>query len=243
MSDFNSTKKRIQERGYWIVNIHPSSFIKSLDIEKKELINKVRENVVSLRGWDYPHCSIENDKKQETYLIENRAESWIDWDVFKEIWRFYTNRQFIHFFCIYNDWYEEMKSWGDISQYKKIKPMTQLDFVEVIYRLTEILQFVKNLYSNKIFDSDIVIKISLHNLKNRYLMTLNEMRVFNSNYYQCRGNEIRIEKKVTKSEIIENSNSMALDIAGELFSDFQWTTFPKNGFRDEQDKLINRQLV
>lgn len=241
MSGFNSAKDKIKSRGYWIVDIHPEELSESLNIKRTELIDKMRENSISLRGWDYPHIPTQNDEKQEIYLTGNKVESWIDWDVFKEIWRFYENRQFVHLFGIVNDWYDEMDGWGDTSQYKAIKPNTELDFVEVIYRLTEIFQFVKNLYSNDIYASNVAISIVLHNLAERYLSTTDRRRFFNSKYYKCRSKSISIERRMTKDEILEKGNSIALDIAEEIFQEFQWT-FPKEAFKSEQEKFINRQL-
>ena len=72
-------------RGYWRINFEPLVYEKKLDNLGvcKEVVEK---NMVSLRGWNYPHFPhrVGNDAGLEPG--SNYYEGWISWFNHREFW-------------------------------------------------------------------------------------------------------------------------------------------------------------
>lgn len=133
---------KIKSRGYWRVNFRPLVFTKNKIEKLFDCRTIIQSSVVELRGWDYPHFPGQNDAKQEIYNCNDYIESWIDWGVFKEIWRFYQSTQYIHFFAALEDWYEEDNFF---KERQHIKPGTSLDIVQTTFKITEVYEFLRRL--------------------------------------------------------------------------------------------------
>ena len=238
--NFEKTLEKIKSRGYWRINVFPNNKKQSLPIpECKEL---VRTSSVSLRGWDYPHIPTHNDAEQEFYVIDKRIESWIDWHLFKEVWRFYCNGQFVHFFGMLDDWYEDDPMLVN-TRYQTVKPGEAMDVLGLLFRLTEIYSFIKNLSANPIYDDGINIEISLCNTKNRKLVLLDTSRVPLSCEYKNFNDNIILQKKlVSPKESEDNFKKFALEDAKHIYQQFQWENPPISNFEEDQNKLIERRI-
>ena len=158
--DFNETLDIIKSRGYWLIHFHPVGQSKMLISTLAECKALAQRASVSLRGWDFPHIAMNdvNDDLQQCYVKGDRVEEWVNWGYFKEVWRLYQNGNSVYINGIYDDWYNE-DHWFSNEITKKIKPLTALNFIEVIYRLTELVVFLKNLINENVYSSDLVLKV------------------------------------------------------------------------------------
>ena len=233
--NIEEVKKRIKERGYWKINFHPIKFIPNLIPSGEDCIEILTNNIVRLRGWDYPHIPREGVDNQGIYPGDDYYEAYIDWDIHKEAWRFYQSGQFIHYRALEEDWMQE-----SVFGYNYIKPGSILEVIMTIYTLTEIFEFLRRLtVGSNVYEEGGIIKIELINMNGRMLKLLDPMRSSLSMSYIARIPEIKIpEKIVTKEDIMNKSKELALESLAHVFKTFGWVNQPMVIFKSDQQKLL-----
>ena len=241
--DFESALKKIKKRGYWRIHFFPA-------IENSQAINRlpeckeiVRTASVSLRGWDYPHYPTSDQDHQELYLSNDRLESWTNFESKKEVWRFYKTGQFIHYLGLYEDWLEEDHWLPANHPYRKSAPGSLIGILDVVYQLTEIFQFLRNLADAEISNKGMFVEISHRNTKNRILDISDPSRGQLMQEYKSRANNVKLERiKLSKDLILEQYLDLALDFIVKFFHQFNWDNPPIEVFAEDQKKLLKRRL-
>jgi hypothetical protein len=237
--DIEEVKNRIKERGYWKINFYPSKFIPNLIPSREDCIEILTNNIVRLRGWSYPHIPSCSADYKDIYPGDDYYEAYIDWDIHKEVWRFYQSGQFIHYRALEEDWMQE-SAFG----YNYIKPGSILEVIMTIYTLTEIFEFLRRLaVGSNVYEEGGIIKIELISMNGRMLKLLDPMRSSLSMSYIARIPEIKIpEKIVTKEDIINKSGELALEFLAYVFETFGWINQPTEVFKSDQQKLLERKF-
>jgi sulfur relay (sulfurtransferase) DsrF/TusC family protein len=239
--DFQSTLAIIKTRGYWKIHIYPNS----TDFVSIEPINKGKEIIrsasVQFRGWDYPHFPTQVLDYQNIYTTGDKVEAWIDYNQFKEIWRFYDTSQFIHLFSLREDWLKE-DSW--LSQkLKVILPGAVLEMTGTIYSITEMYAFIRNLIQARLYKNEIAVEITLFGTKGRKLSIFDTNRMPLIEEHKSMMDMINFPKKVYKIQELETNY---LDLAFEqivyLFHQFNWDNPNIEAIKEDQRKLIERRL-
>lgn len=163
-------------------------------------------------GWDYPHFPTQTRDHQDLYVGDDDSiEGWIDWGQFKEVWRFYTNGQFVHLFGLREDWWEEHAWLDEDHPLKKIQPGTVFEVISTTYSLTEIYAFFSNLVQNLPVE-EVAVEISLIGTKNRKLYVSDPLRAPLFMEYVCRLDKVNLPKKIYKREdLISNFVDLAFD--------------------------------
>jgi len=243
MADFQTTLTKIKSRGYWQVNFYPSQIQENLVesvIKAEELI---QASSIQFRGWDYPHFPTQSKDNQGVYVGENDCvEGWIDWEIFKEVWRFYTNGQFTHVFGMREDWWEEHSWLNEDDPLKKIKPGETLEIISAVYTLTEIYAFLSNLAQNLQVDQ-VTVEISLVGTKNRKLHLSDFRRAPLFANYPCMLDKVNLPKKIyKKDDLISNYVDLAFDQIIYLFQRFNWKNPNIPVIKEDQKKLIERRI-
>ncbi len=239
--DFHSTLATIKAHGYWKIHVYPNSinFIPIEPINKgKEII---RSASVQFRGWDYPHFPTQVLDDQNIYIAGDKVEAWIDYNQFKEIWRFYNTGQFIHLFGLREDWLKE-DSW--LSQkLKEIPPGTVLEMTGTVYSITEMYAFIRNLVQAGLYKSEIAVEITLVGTKDRKLFISDPSRMPLIGEHKSVMNKVVFPKKVYRVQDLETNY---LDFAFEqivyLFNQFNWDNPPLQVIKEDQKKIIERRL-
>ncbi len=231
------TLEKIKSRGYWEVIIRPTRFEKERINDLIQCRKLVEECRIELRGWDYPHIG----NKEPPYCGIDYVESTIDWDMYKEFWRMYQSGQFIHLFGLHEDWFEENRPFFGFSQYSSIKSGSILEVVMTLYSLTEIYQFAAKLAEKNVFDDSIYISIKLHGLMNRELTCFEFGRGF-WNEYICHIDYFPREKEIPIKILLEKNDEIALDETLEIFKRFNWASPPRETFKKDQRKLLERKF-
>ena len=110
---FDTTLTKLKTRAYWRVELYPAEFNANTIADLNDCKSLVTENTVQFRGWDIPHAPIGKDDKQDIYIKDgDRAESWIDWHLIKEVWRIYKSGKFTFLFGLNSQWYDEFDGFG-----------------------------------------------------------------------------------------------------------------------------------
>jgi hypothetical protein len=99
---FPSIVEKIRSRGHWRINFRPLE-ARKIALSLQECRDVVRANAVSLRGWDYPHISNNQDA---LHVRKNSFEGIVDWHDHIEFWRMYQSSQFVHYVALDDDWTE-----------------------------------------------------------------------------------------------------------------------------------------
>jgi len=225
--------QKIKSHGYWFVVIRPLRFekerIKSLD----ECRALVRENAISLRGWNYPHYS-EEIRNGIDYIecATDRQEK-------KELWRMYQSGQFAHLFACNEDWWRE-SSWVP-EHFKRYDPDTILDFVSTLYRITEIYEFASRLAAKNLFRDGLKLTIELRNMKNRQMITTDPARHLGEGYI-CTPKALPKTKTISNEEILGKADELALDHVVWVLERFGWYTPSREVLKDIQSGLLERRL-
>jgi len=240
------TKKTLQSRGYFEVVFEPSLYQEDLLCQGiAECGKKIKELMTSsqvrLRGWYYPHIPTTNTDSQEIpYAIDDAVESWTDSGIHKEMWRMYHSGQFIHRFSVIEDWLKE-DTW---FKREDIEPMKKLDSIGVIYRFTEVLEFIKRLFASGLIKTNGgSITITLYNTKDREVDILfDRMRAGLFGEYITRLETIKLKRNFSEEEITTDAGEIAISLCSELFSKFNWDNQPTEVFTKDQAKFLNRQI-
>lgn len=225
--------EELKAKGYWKITIRPTNHQKDrLTPDKcKKLIE---DNQVKLRGWYYPHVG---NKTSDFFKADNYAESFVDWEDHKEIWRMYTSGQFVHYLAFWEDWLPNYRQNVNFSTNARAGDKVK-SILMTLYTITEIFLFTSRLASKKIFDDKVRISIQLHNVSERTLVVDDIMRYLHDNY-ACMSETIKYEKDYNIEELCTKYDEFALDATAYIFSMFNWDKPDlKNTLKRDQEKFL-----
>lgn len=244
MADFQTTLSKIKSRGYWQVELHPTQIQENMVESVSKAKQIIQSSSVHFRGWDYPHFPTQTRDHQDVYAGENDSiEGWIDWEQFKEVWRFHINGQFIHLFGLREDWWEEHSWLNEDDPLRKIKPGAVLEVISTIYSLTEIYAFFANLVQNMPSVEEVVVEISLIGTKDRKLHISDFRRAPLFIEYACRLGKVNLPKMIYKRDnLISNFVDLAFDQIIYLFNRFNWDNPNIPVIKEDQKRLIERKI-
>lgn len=245
IKNFGTTLEKIQARGYWRVEIYPTSYTDEL-VDVMSIPELIRKTVVQFRGWDYPHkIDHRMENRFDFYAIDgNRYEAWIDWTDHKEVWRFYDSGKFTHLFSLNEQWADDYdESWGPKPWSNREDLKYGVDAPGVIFKLTEIFEFIARLGRALDLD-DVHVKIQIHNVENNKLVVIDPRRADLWDEYVNRSKVITaINAPLNMQELSEQRKRLETSAKAiqKTFSFFSWKA-PDGLISVEQDKLLNGRL-
>ncbi len=208
---------KIRQRGYWQVVVRPLSFVPQRVVDISSLLPMLTKCVVRMRGWDFPHI---DQRSTPLYFVD-----WIgqeaEWQERKGIWRFYQSGQFIYVYSMAIDWRDE-STWWPADQ--KWKPMTLLGVGDTVYTFAEIFEFASQLALTDAGDEKLRIEIKICNLSDRQLYVDSSNRWPFDNKYSTQMQEYPISIEKSRTDLISNHRSYAIESAREFFKRFGWQT-------------------
>ena len=227
--------QKIDSVGNIRVIFEPESYNEN-HFSKKDLRSIIEKSQVSLRGWSFPHIPIEDqENSQRPYSIENGIEFYTAWEKFFEIFRFYQSGQFLAKFALYED------TIGRLND-KVLEPGKYLDFMSTIYKITEIVFFIKNLMESTDINRGNLI-INIYQTRNRQLQAIfspNIIPLYGG--YVCKMGSISITKSFSREKIISDYIKIAREIIKNIFEDFNWMDYSDNVIKTHQENLLNRKI-
>lgn len=231
----NEVIEKINSLGHIKVIFEPNIYKENL-VEKKDLQNILEKSQISLRGWNFPHIPpYDIDDAKAPYSIGNGIEFFIDSNKYKEIFKFYKSGQFVGKFILLEDIISKINN-------MEVEPGKYLDFLSLIYKITEIVLFIKNIVENIGVDGGL-IKLEINNTKNRKLESLFNLMIlpFNSNYI-CHMNQVKVEYKFEKEQILNDVLLISRSLIKSVFDDFNWKNYSEEMIITHQENLIKRRL-
>ncbi len=244
MGDFNTTSDKLKRRGYWKVELFPSTFNENVLGKLSDCKKIVSESSVQLRGWDYPHVPTQEDEKQGLYNIDsNRYESWIDWSIYKEVWRFYKSAKFIHLRGLNEHWYDEFKVIFGENPLPRLSPGTVVDAINAVYVLTEMLTFSYNLINRLDSVDSFNLRVTLCNVKDNRLTTLDPSRAPIHAQVNHTVDIKALGVVLSKADTIDKDRMLKLarEASQNIFESFEWHA-SESLLEEEQKKLLSRRF-
>lgn len=228
--------ERIKSRGYWFVTIRPLKFEETRIPSLTECERLVRECIVSLRGWDYPHIS----RREGVTSGPDWIQAATDWQMYKELWRIYQSGQFVHFFGCREDW------WCDSSltseKTRSVKPGTVLEVLMTLFSATEIYEFASRLAQRELFDEMLQLTIELHGMENRRLTILEPGRTLFDDYI-CAVNALSLPKVMSTEEILGKGHDLAMEHTIWILERFNWRSLHiREILKEDQTKFLERRF-
>lgn len=226
--------KKIKSRGYWKVYIRPFVYDQDRIHNLNDCKNIVSQNAIRLRGWPFPFVARANDETSNILPGDHYYESWIDWDIHKETWRFYQSAQFITLRGLWEDWYKER---GDINYNDNLGEINRLGVFNTLYFLTELFEFLNRLVSIDIYRDKIFVSIELGNIRERELWIDDPNAVPFMEIRRTGATSIKFDRPFSDNEIKENARDVAIEASIYFFQRFDWN--PKSEIlREAQKKLF-----
>lgn len=232
--------RKIKEKAYWDIDIHPTVFEHKRIKSRQEALDIVRDSVVELRGWDYPHFT---DRDGGPYAIQEGIEKNISWENHIELWRMYLSGQFIHLLGLREDRLtDEQKQTISIIQDENQTANKFIGATGTIYTLTEIFEFAKRLSQKGLFGDDVSIEIVLHDIENRALVVDSPGRIPFISPKVSREKQWNMNKTLKVSDLLENSEELAFQEILDLFELFNWLNPPTQTIKDDQLKFLKKGI-
>lgn len=218
--------EKIQGFGYWRVNFRPAT-PPDPQISFQQCLELVRDNAVSIRGWDYPHLSHRQDEEGGWSRGDGFHEAWCDWWGFYEFWRMYKSGQFLS----YNALREDTKDEG--------RPGT-LSILSTIYTISEFVEFAHRLHRAGPYRDGVDIMIELRNTKNRTL-EVGPTRLPFFDRKESSAAAISLQRTLSAAQIENDHQVIAIDLLVELFDYFGWNPTREQLMAD-QAKFYRREF-
>jgi hypothetical protein len=226
--------KKIRSRGYWHVQIRPTTFEEKRVKTLAELERAFDSARVELRGWDYPHAPREGPTRHADYI-----QGAVDWERHMELWRLYQSGQFVHLFAMYEDWTDDPN-----GRYSHVLQAGQLlEVSSTLWTMTEIFLFAARLAEAIKIVPDVTVSYRLHRLNGRQLQTLDPRRVELGPYRKASSelSDYGNTRTLRVTELIASAADLAIDETLALYERFNWNP-ARQQVVDDQRKLIERRL-
>ena len=220
--------KKIQSVAYWRVVIRPTEYDAKRILSLSRCKELMEKSQVVLRGWDYPH--VERIQSGESW-VEDRY----DWEGrHLEYWRFYQSGQFVHHFSC-------PEEFSPLTN-RAPAPDRYLSVENVVYTLTEILEFASRMAKHDVLTPSVEISIQLRGMMNRELTFTHSSRWVPSGSYVSRTDHVSYELTTSEAELRARSQDLALDAAVAIFERFGWFNPSRTILAEDQRKLLERRL-
>jgi hypothetical protein len=201
----------IQASGYWRINVRPA-VVPSKKLSFAECRQVVEKSAVSVRGWDFPNISREENDTGGSMNGDMFVENWTNWGGFNEFWRMYASTQFLAYVALRED--TKLEDHGDPT-------VAVLNTVGTVYQISEILEFCHRLQVNGLYKDGLDLNVTLKNTVNRRLETGKFSRPF-FNLKVTNAPEIKLQREIESTQLAEDHRSIAINICLELFDRFGW---------------------
>ncbi|MEW9122329.1 MAG: hypothetical protein AB2421_06400, partial [Thermotaleaceae bacterium] len=215
----------IKEKGYWKITIKPTHYEENRINTLVECKNLLRENKLSLRGWDFPHLREIESGNRYLQATENFGQH-------KELLRFYKSGQFVYYKSMYEEYMED--------QFQRRVNGKGLEVMSALYFHTEIFEFASRLAQQKKLGEEITVSIDCFDIMGRKLFFYEAARPLFRDYISTIEDASHTEINVGIKELISSSNDLAIESLNQLFEKFNWDTTAVQGlFKEEQQKFLS----
>lgn len=233
--DAQDIQNKLESVGHIKVVFEPDIYLEDR-IPKRRLEDVLNEAAVSLRGWNYPHIPIQDkETSKRPYSIGSAVEFYTHWDKFIEIFRLYQSGQFLAKTSLFEDTLGQLRG-------KDLPPGKYLDFLGLIYRITEINLFISNLITATDIQGGRLF-ITISKTRDRELESIFDNNIMSfMGGYVCRMNEVEVQENFDREKILNQPLIVAREIIKKIFEDFNWKNYSETMIQTHQENFVNRRI-
>jgi hypothetical protein len=209
----------------WEVVAHPSQYVPRRITELPLLKQLIKDAQVSLRGWPLPYIG----DKSETGMFNSGFQGYSDWQDKREGFRLYMSELFVWKHTIPEDLLDRRTEAGKRT----------LDFIVTIYRVTEIMLFLKRLYESFPDVEQVHISIRLIGCRERVLTSSEPVLPMNP-WNESQEANIEWKDDLTVVQLRADSEQIARRVVRHIFNVFNWTNISEDFLIHWQTNLIPR---
>ena len=234
-SDIKEAKNNLNEHlsyykdnnGYIQLIVTPDKYNENFINEYSKIIDLISKSSVSMRGWSFPEIERSfNTNKGVIQIFDEKSFPRI-----KEGYYAFKSGAFIfeRFFT---------------EDLRENKPDNTLDFLSLMYTITEFLLFIKNYYSNFEELKNIDINVNLFKTKDRSLSNVYSPDYIWKNNKICKIENISISKETSVPNLKASWDNLALDIYVQICAlfNFNMDINEKNAAKKVQNKFLNGNI-
>jgi hypothetical protein len=215
----------IRNRPHWKVRFKPSEFLPERLASLRECNRAVEQSRVVMRGWDYPHFSMDENER-------GRGQNWISsktaFNGHIEYWRLYQSAQFIHYFVVQEvaneEWAEEcLKNLMGHLPYLSEEDFSGIrgafSLKNFTWTIAEIFEFAARLYEHIVGIESFSLEISLVDCQGLALAA-DQNRCWPSLYRLS--NDCTYELEVDLAALVASEREMTEKAVSWFFERFGW---------------------
>ena len=221
----------IQSGPHWEVVIHPAKFEADRIPSLTECREAVERSAVALRGWPYPHDNLDTVEQGEDWIASS-----VDFTrgpvMHREHWRLYQSGQFVHHFAFWEDHDPGYSHPGDGSG--------TLHAMGALYTFTEIFQFAARLMLAGVLDEAPVIKIGMHQIRDRMLAASGN-RTWSANPHFATEDSLECEWRLQGPGVEADGARLAREATLWFFERFGRDEFTEEWLRREQEEFLAKR--
>jgi len=212
--------------GFWELITYPTTYNPDLIQNPVEAGDIVEQSVVRLRGWDLPHVdrhgNVSNfNEGKQSFTVSDRVQA-------QEAWRMYKSGLFV-----WKDYFKE-----DLRGFEQ-EGKNVLFFVSAINSLTEIMLFLKRIYTEKLEVEAIHVELMLSGCKGRVLGEGHPGLLLHRGYISNEEN-IHVKRDIKTVDLMASFESVAREFIKEIFMIFNWDNPVESMLEGWQKKLLER---
>jgi hypothetical protein len=231
----------VMEAPHWRVNIRPGTYVPDVIPSLSQCVELIEKNRVRLRGWDYPHLSLQKGER-------GQGRNWVaSWSAFMghcEYWRLYQSSQFVHLFSVRESteagWREKLQADTEshLKHYKGVDWNQVPGFLSVInfsYCVTEVVEFAARMAQSGFSPGTLNLRIDVIGIRDFVLTTSPERGWWH--YYAASEDVLGNSWTQPIDRLVSDTTQCVTDILVWFFERFGWMDPPVEVLRDDVDRF------
>ena len=223
---------RIRGRAHYRIIVRPTAPPADRFGSLANMRRTIEETSVLVRGWDYPHVSLnaEDWERGNDYVASRSA-----FEDRYEYWRMYLSAQFIHMFTLLEDHpaIRDQLARACIGSSKGVTGF--IDIIGMTWTETELFEFAAGLAVRDLFEGGADITIEMNNLMGRRLSVSGER--FFAPDFRATGASYCHNLKCSVDDLVSQPRDIAIQAVAALLDRFGHTARP-DSLRTVQEEML-----
>lgn len=223
---------------HWKVVVRPTAFDEKRLPTLGDCWRVMEAANVQVRGWDFPHVDYEGRSQGQDFI-----QSWVEFRGERSFWRLYQSGLFAHVFAFREDSFDDElvdRARGRVRIRDGFQPSGYVDFINVLYTLTEAFEFSSRLVERLSLESGAIVEVSMEHVARRLLVSFDISRLFHD-FFPAGENQLSFRWDGPSGDLISGAPQLARAAAAHFYERFGWLDPPDSLLQDEQAQFLERR--
>lgn len=235
----------IRKLPHWRVNFRPATHVADRIPDVQRCLDLVRRNVVRFRGWDYPHVE---ERAGAFEVGDSHFASWIEFRGQREYWRMHQSGQFLSLFTVREvvepGWREKLLQAALSQSPPQERPEITLvpgflSELNLVYTVTEIVEFAARLAQSRVFDGSVSVDISLRSV-DRFMLAFDVDRRCRLRF-QASSDVVGHRWLLPCDRLVSDAAALTVEILTWIVARFGWLSPPEGAIARDVETLRSRR--